>query len=65
VHRKLREAINDKLAVAVYTLMINEPIANEHGLPVDHAIGLEGGLIRAIDPAWNRRGRKRLVLRRN
>ena len=65
VHRKLGEAIDKKNAVVdVYTLVINDPIENERGLPVDHAIGLEGGLIRAVDPAWNRQGRKkkRLVL---
>jgi hypothetical protein len=28
---------------------------------IDYAVGLEAGLIEAIDPTWNRRGRKSVL----
>ena len=62
VHLELGKAIDRDAIVEIYTRVINDPIQNDpDGLPIDYAIGLEAGLIQAVDPAWNRRGRK-LVL---
>jgi hypothetical protein len=62
VHLQLGRAIEKHSIVEVHTLVIKNPIKSDPtGLPIDYAIGLEAGLIQALDPEWNRRGRK-LVL---
>jgi hypothetical protein len=62
VHVELGIAIDGSLPVEVHTLVIDQPLQyGLDGLPIDYTVGLEAGLIQAIDPAWNRRGR-RLVL---
>lgn len=62
VHIELSKALDEGKLVEVFTLVIPEPIeVGREGLPVDYAIGLEAGLIRTLNPPWNRRGSK-LVL---
>jgi hypothetical protein len=62
VHAKLREAIDSGISVEVHTLEILQPLQEGlHGLPIDYTVGLEAGLIRVINPAWNRRGRSMLL----
>ena len=63
VHTALRKAIGGSLPVEVHTLVIDQPARTcvLGGLPIDYAVGLEAGLIEAIDPAWNRRGRKSVL----
>jgi hypothetical protein len=65
IHSELGNAIEARTVVKVHTVVIKEPIQYDpDGLPVDYAIGLEAGLIQALNPMWNRRGRK-LVLDNN
>jgi hypothetical protein len=62
IHRELGKAIDGHKAVEVHTLVIPNPLQDGvDGLPIDYAIGLEAGLIQAVNPAWNRRGRTLLL----
>jgi hypothetical protein len=65
VHAELGRAIDGSLPVEVHTLVIDQPARTCSdalgGLPIDYAVGLEAGLIEAIDPDWNRRGRRSVL----
>jgi hypothetical protein len=62
VHVALGKAIDGCVPVEVHTLVIDEPLRDGlEGLPIDYAVGLEAGLIRAVDPVWNRRGRTQIL----
>jgi excinuclease UvrABC nuclease subunit len=59
VHRALAKAVTATNVVEVYTRVIATAIqVGPDGLPVDHLVGLEAGLIEKFKPEWNRRGRK-------
>ena len=54
VRELIQAALTERRAIIVLVAM---PGATEwNGLPVDLVPGLEGGLLRAIAPAWNRVG---------
>ena len=60
VHAELGRAIDGNMPVEIHTMVIDQPSRSD-GLPIDYAVGLEAGLIEALDPAWNRRGRKSVL----
>ncbi len=52
----IRKALKSGSEVTVLTIVNLKPI-RWRGLPVDLILGLEEGLIRELQPKWNRRGR--------
>jgi hypothetical protein len=64
VHSRLSKLIRKSKIVKVYTLPIdnNEPYRWKDLLPVDLILGIEAALIAEINPRWNRRGRKPMLL---
>ncbi|KAA5609806.1 GIY-YIG nuclease family protein [Rhodovastum atsumiense] len=59
VHHALANSINNLGNVKVYTRIISTK--EEHSyckLPVDLLLGVESGLIKSLNPPWNRRGSK-------
>ena len=56
IHLHLREALVEG-PVDVMFRHFEDELGEWHGLPVHLLLGIEGGLIRKLNPKWNRRGR--------
>ena len=57
VRQEILAVLSSSHEVAVLT-MVPAPMTLDSGLPLDSVVGLEAGLIRAFQPAWNLRGRQ-------
>lgn len=59
VHPELAKALEGGGEIEVYALELDQSAQLDwKGLPVHPILGLEAGLIVALNPAWSRRGRK-------
>ncbi|MFT8930814.1 MAG: GIY-YIG nuclease family protein [Acetobacter syzygii] len=57
IREKVLETLSSVTSVDIYVIVLEKPLTLHGILPVDPVAGLEEGLIRAIKPKWNRRGR--------
>jgi hypothetical protein len=54
VHKGIEKALNNGTEISIYTLVVTaQRLVERNGLPVDYLIGLEAGLIEALNPDWN------------
>ncbi len=56
VHNEIERLLDEGIRIDVYTLALRETkrfTKERNGLPLDRLVGLEAGLIEALEPPWN------------